>query len=169
MFKKITFLATLMMCTYLPASQAAWKVNIENDIFSNGKTAELIGEIKNTKQSIIFDCSQNKLAFSQVEENMNTTVKQGGKFKTLLKVDDNPPVTFTTTLARRDPQAIQLTSTEADKIVQVLSQLMQQRSSTDFLTGVTDTHGKQLSSGAGSVNSAKKALKKFIAACDITL
>lgn len=168
MLRKIV-LISLFSFTYLPVAQASWKTVVENDIFSAGKKAELIGEISNENQSVVFDCSEGKLAISQVEADRNTVVTGKGRYQTLIKIDDNQPVALNTTLIRRSPESIALTSTEKEKIMTLLRQLQAQTSRQDFLIGVMDSKGNQLSSGSGSVSFAKKSVTKFIKACKIEL
>ncbi|MDA8477401.1 hypothetical protein NNO04_01570 [Citrobacter sp. Awk 4] len=168
MLKKIV-LISLFSITYLPVAQASWKTVVENDIFSSGKKAELIGEISNENQSVVFDCSEGKLAISQVEADRNTVVTGKGSYQTLIKIDENQPVALNTTLIRRSPESIALTSTEKDKIMTLLRQVQAQNSRQDFLIGVMDSKGNQLSSGSGSVSFAKKSVNKFIKACKIEL
>lgn len=169
MLKKTVVVTALLSAVYLPVAQASWKTIVENDIFSGGKKAELIGEISNTNQSVTFDCSKDNLTVSQVEEDRNTTVAKKSAYQTLVKVDDNSPVVLNTTLVRRSPESIALVSTEKEKIMTLLQQLQAQTSGQDFLTGDMDNKGNHLSSGSGSVSFAKKAVNKFIAACSIKL
>ncbi|RKR64626.1 hypothetical protein C7387_1327 [Yokenella regensburgei] len=169
MFKKTVLASAFLLAGYLPFAQAAWKTNVENDIFTGGKSAELVGDISNKNQSLIFDCAAGQLSVSQVEQNSNTVVKGTHHYQSLIKVADNAPLTFNATLARRNPQSIQLESRENGKIKTLLAQLLAQQSREDFLVGVKDGKGNQLSSGAGSVSFANKSVKKFISACNISL
>lgn len=169
MTRKFSVIPAFLLMTYLPFAHATWKTNIENDIFTGGKSAELVGDINNKNQSLIFDCAAGQLSVSQVEQNSSTVVKGSHHYQSLIKIDDNEPLTFNATLSRRNPQSIQLESRENDKIKTLLSQLLAQQSREDFLVGVKDSKGRQLSSGAGSVSFANKSVKKFISACNISL
>ncbi|WP_368749995.1 hypothetical protein [Klebsiella aerogenes] len=169
MSKKIIAVAVLTMTTYIPFTQAYWKANVENDIFSNGKNAELIGDITNKNQSIIFDCTENELFVSQVEEDSTTAIKEKNDYQTLIKIGENVPVTFNTTLSRRNPESIQLRSGEEGKIKLVLKQLLTQTSGQDFLIGDIDGRGNHISSGSGSTSFSKKSVTRFISACKISL
>lgn len=169
MSKKIITIIVLTITAYLPSTEAAWKVNVENDIFSNGENAELIGDIINKNQSVIFDCTENELFISQVEEDSTTAIKEKNNYQTLIKIGENLPVTFNTILSRRNPESIQLRSNEEEKIKLILKQLLTQTSGRDFLIGDKDGNGKHISSGSGSISLAKKSVTKFISACHISL
>lgn len=169
MLKRAAVVIALLSTIYLPVAQASWKTVVENDIFSGGKKAELIGELSNANQSVTFDCSKDNLTISQIEEDRNTAVAKKSTYQTLIKVDDNSPVALSTTLIRRSPESIALISTEKEKIITLLRQLQAQTSGQDFLIGDIDSKGNHLSSGSGSVSFARKAVNKFIAACNIKL
>lgn len=169
MLKRTAVVIALLSTTYLPVAQASWKTVVENDIFSGGQKAELIGEISGENQSVTFDCSKDNLTISQVEADRDTAVAKKSTFQTLIKVDDNSPVALNTTLVRRSPESIALISTEKEKIMTLLQQLQAQTSGKDFLIGDIDSKGSHLSSGSGSVSFAKKAVNKFITACNIKL
>lgn len=169
MLKKTLFISSFLIVIYEPTALASWNTNSYTDIFTGTKNSELIAEINNKNQSVRFNCLEGKLTFSQVQEDQNTIIKGIHRYDILFRAGDNAPVTFDTTLSRRNPKSIQLTSTQQDQIRLVLKQLQSQSSGEDFLIGVTNKNGTRLSSGAGSMAFAKTSIKRFITACKITL
>jgi hypothetical protein len=168
MYKKscIIFLTTLC---YLPLAHASWETITKEDVFTAQKKAEMAAEISGHNQALIFNCTQNSLSMSQVEKDPNTAIATAKEFTTIVKIDDHDPVSFNTILSRRNPDYLQLKTTQADKIKVVLQQLLSQMSKKDFLIGTADSKGTPLSSYTGSVSFAKKAVNKFIAICNIKI
>lgn len=167
MFKRTIISLSLLTACYLPLAQASWKTTVERDIFSSSDNAALVADITNHNESVIVECKSGVLTISQVEQDSATKVKGNIAYKTLIEVPDNNPIEFNTVLNRRNANDIQLTSTEAPKIKQLLQQILTQSSSTDFLIGDVDKNGKHVSSASGSVSFAKKAVKEFVSACHI--
>ncbi|TNV22596.1 hypothetical protein FH968_00625 [Buttiauxella sp. B2] len=168
MYKKfcVIFMATLC---YLPVAQASWKTTTEDDVFTAQKKAQMDADISGHNQALIFNCSQNNLTMSEVEKDPNTSVTTIKKYTTIVKIDNNDPVVFDTTLSRRNPDYLQLKTSQTDKIKIVLKQLKDQSSKKDFMIGTADSKGTPLSSYTGSVSFAKKAINKFIATCNIKI
>ncbi|MNB69207.1 hypothetical protein D3C81_157350 [compost metagenome] len=167
MFKNVIYIVAVINIAHLPCAQASWKTTTEEDIFTSGKKAMMTGEIANSHQYLIFDCTKSKLSLSHVEIDPATVISTPLPYKALVKTNDNSLITFDTVLSRRNASEIQLTSKETDKIKTLLKQLSSQPSTSDFLVSVIDKNGNQVSSGSGSVSFAKKAIKKFMATCDI--
>lgn len=170
MFKKLFISLSVLAVCYLPFAQASWKTTTEPDIFSPGNNkAQLTGDITNHNQSVIFDCTQDSLSVSQVEQDSNTVIEGKTPYQTLIEVPENKPIVFNTVLSRRNPESIQMSSNETAKIKLLLKQLRDESSSDDFLIGDIDKNGKHVSSGSGSVSFARKAVNKFIAVCNLTV
>ncbi|MGN7790353.1 hypothetical protein [Enterobacter sp. 22452] len=170
MLKKLLISLSLLSSCSLSPAQASWKTTTEQDIFSPGYIkAELVGDITNHNQSVIFNCSKDSLSVSQVELDPDSMIGGEPHYQTLIEVPDNNPVVFNTVLSRRNAKYIQMMSNETTKIKLLLKQFRDESSRKDFLIGNIDSNGNHVSSGSGSVSFAKKAVKEFIAACNITL
>lgn len=102
---KITFMAAVLAS---PIVHAQWVTNTEDDLFSGGKKAMMIGEVSSANGAIIFDCTKDKLTAAYVEMDKTSESTANIPMDLIMKVDGNGAVKFNATLSRRNVQVLKL-------------------------------------------------------------
>lgn len=168
MKKFLTIALTVLTIATPTLTHARWVTSSEDDIFSGGKKAVLIGDLKSSSASIIFDCTKTDLSVAYAEEdNSNESNNSGPSIDLILKIDANKAQTLDATFSRRNAHYNQVASNDADKIKIILKQLMEAKSK--VLMGIQTKDGGNQFSLSGSVTNSTKATTNFIKACEIQL
>ena len=85
----------------------------------------------------------------------------------LTKVDDTPANKLEASLSRRNAQAVEVGTDDAEKITAVLKQL--QNAKSKILVGIQTQDGGNQSSFSGNASGSTAATNSFIKACEISL
>lgn len=163
LFKIGIIAASLMVST----AHARWVTNTEDDLFSGGKQAMMIGEVSNPNSAIIFDCTKQKLSVAFVEMDKTSEVTSDIPMDLILKVDGNNAVKLDATLARRNVQSVQISANDADQIKTLLKQIKDAKSKIQ-IGAQTKDGGNQMSS-SGNASSSTAAVNSLVSACEISL
>ena len=165
------FMSKFLLSTLLIASSvvslnanAEWFTKAEDDIFSGGKQAMLLGSISEMS-GIAFDCTKDSLELSYIEKG---SFKADGPVPVtiIVKIDSNEPVKFQGDFSRRNDEFIQASTTQ-DGIKEVLSQLKLAKSK--MLIGLSfDAVNKKMSFSA-DVAGSTKAVNDFTSACELKI
>ncbi|HCR1893016.1 TPA: hypothetical protein ONC27_004777, partial [Enterobacter asburiae] len=99
---KITFVAAVLAS---PIAHAQWVTNTEDDLFSGGKKAMMLGEVSSDNGAIVFDCTKEKLSAAYVEMDKSTESLSEVPMDLIMKVDGNTAVKLDATLSRRNVQS----------------------------------------------------------------
>ena len=157
---KITFVAAVLAS---PIAHAQWVTNTEDDLFSGGKKAMMLGD----NGAIVFDCPKEKLSAAYVEMDKSTESLSEVPMDLIMKVDGNTAVKLDATLSRRNVQSLQIQSDDADQLKTVLKQL--QGAKSKVLVGVQTKDGGNQHSMSANVSGSTTAVNSFIKACEINL
>ncbi|WP_347003879.1 hypothetical protein [Enterobacter roggenkampii] len=161
---KITFVAAVLAS---PIAHAQWVTNTEDDLFSGGKKAMMLGEVSSDNGAIVFDCTKEKLSAAYVEMDKSTESLSEVPMDLIMKVDGNTAVKLDATLSRRNVQSLQIQSDDADQLKTVLKQL--QGAKSKVLVGVQTKDGGNQHSMSANVSGSTTAVNSFIKACEINL
>ncbi|WP_455424792.1 hypothetical protein [Dryocola sp. LX212] len=147
---------------------AQWLTKTDDDLFSGGKKAMLIGSLNNSSSGIIFDCTSTTLSAAYVE--MNKTTDMSGEsvpVDLIFKVDSNAAVKMDAKMMRRNDTTVQAFSENAELAKSVLKSLRDGKKK--VMVGIQTTDGGNQSSLSGNVSNSTNAVNKFISACEIKL
>ena len=134
---KITFVAAVLAS---PIAHAQWVTNTEDDLFSGGKKAMMLGEVSSDNGAIVFDCTKEKLSAAYVEMDKSTESLSEVPMDLIMKVD---------------------------QLKTVLKQL--QGAKSKVLVGVQTKDGGNQHSMSANVSGSTTAVNSFIKACEISL
>ncbi|HGV9181391.1 TPA: hypothetical protein ACNO4K_005226 [Salmonella enterica subsp. enterica serovar Newport] len=160
---KITLLSALLS----PLAHAQWITNVEDDLFSGGQKAVMLGSLTSSGSAVIFDCSKGKLTASYVEEDKLTDDVPNLPMDLIIKIDGNAATKLDASLSRRNAQTLEITSDDSKSIIPLLKQL--QNAKSKILVGVQTKDGGNQSSFSGNVSGSTSAVNSFVKACEITL
>lgn len=161
---KICLVATALLA---PTAHARWVTNTDDDLFSGGKKAMMIGELASSNSAIIFDCTKSNIAMSYVEMDKSSESVADIPMDLVIKIDSGEAAKLDAILSRRNVQSVQISSADAEKIKVVLKQLQDAKSK--FLMGVQTKDGGNQHSLSGNVSGSTAAVNSFVKACEITL
>lgn len=161
---KITFMAAVLAS---PIVHAQWVTNTEDDLFSGGKKAMMIGEVSSANGAIIFDCTKDKLTAAYVEMDKTSESTADIPMDLIMKVDGNGAVKFNATLSRRNVQSIEIATDDAEQLKTVLKQLKEAKSKA--LIGAQTKDGGNQMSFTANISGSTTAVNSFVKACEITL
>lgn len=150
-----------------PIAHAQWVTNTEDDLFSGGKKAMMLGEVSSVNSAIIFDCTQDKLTVAYVEMDKSTESLSEIPMDLIMKIDNNAAVKLDATLSRRNVQSIQIESDASEQLRTLLKQI--QAAKSKVLVGVQTKDGGNQHSITANVSGSTTAVNSFVKACEITL
>lgn len=163
-FFKICIIAASLITS---TAYARWVTNTDDDLFSGGKQAMMLGEVSSQNSAIIFDCTKQSLKVSYVEMDKTSEVTSDIPMDLILKVDANSPVKLDATLSRRNVQSIQISSNDDEQIKTLLKQIKDAKSK--ILIGFQTKDGGNQISLSGNASGSTVAVNSFVNACEITL
>ncbi|WP_153011149.1 hypothetical protein [Pseudomonas oryzihabitans] len=146
-------------------AEASWTTVVRDDLFSDGKSAMLYGEVDRS-HSLVFDCDSEELKMSLLEvgtwhEGMTGTV---GKF--VVKVDDLEKRVYDVSFYKRNEQQVAV-GTSDEAIKNTLREIKAAKSK--VLVGLAipaiDSRWNSSADAIGSTTS----VEKFTKACNIQL
>lgn len=160
---KIVLLSALLS----PLAHAQWLTNVEDDLFSGGQKAVMIGSLSSSDNAVIFDCSKGKLTASYVEEDKTTDGSLDLPMDLIIKIDGNTATKLDARFSRRNAQTLEVSSDDSKNITPLLKQL--QNAKSKILVGVQTKDGGNQNSFSGDVSGSTTAVNRFVKACEITL
>lgn len=161
---KMTLVAAALVS---PIAHAQWVTNTEDDLFSGGKKAMMLGEVSSANGAIVFDCTKDKLKAAYVEMDKTTELTSELPMDLVMKVDGNNAVKLDANLSRRNVQSIQIESNDSDALKTLLKQLKEAKSK--VLVGAQTKDGGNQHSFTANVSGSTTAVNSFVKACEITL
>ncbi|MFH3346653.1 hypothetical protein [Klebsiella aerogenes] len=169
MMKKTRFIKAAIAAALLTSftAQAQWLTTVDDDLFSGGKKAMMIGSLSSSDSALIFDCTKTKISVAYVETDKSTESLPTMSMDLIVKVDGNPINKFKASLARRNAQAIEIKSDDTEMITTLLKQL--QNAKSKVLVGVQTPDGGNQSSFSGNASGSTVAANSFVKACEISL
>ncbi|WP_334677549.1 hypothetical protein [Klebsiella pneumoniae] len=169
MMKKVRLINAALAAVLLTsfASHAQWLTKVDDDLFTGGKKALMIGDLSSSNSGLIFDCTKNKLSVAYVETDKSSDSVPAIAMDLIIKVDGNPANKLEASLSRRNAQAIEVSTDDAEKITAVLKQL--QNAKSKVLVGIQTQDGGNQSSFSGNASGSTAATNSFIKACEISL
>lgn len=104
------------------AASADWYTKTQDDIFSGGKKAVLLGSI-NPGQAVAFDCDSEHLSFAFLQKEEWAKGRTSSTWKLLVKVDNGEVHRFTSESEKRNDEYVQYATEEKEEIMKLLIEL----------------------------------------------
>ncbi|OIN18270.1 hypothetical protein AO411_2003310 [Salmonella enterica subsp. enterica serovar Sarajane] len=161
---KYIFLLTALLA---PVAYADWDTQTDDDVFSGGKRAMLLGVLSSVGHNVVFDCSENKLMFSFLEEDNNSMLDAPIPVDLFVKIDDNEIAKLNALMMRRNSKFMGAESSDEDNIIKLLKQLRSAKKK--IIVGIQDKDGENRQSYSGDVVNSTSAVSNFVKACNIKL
>ncbi|UMB78180.1 hypothetical protein FXN80_07195 [Dickeya fangzhongdai] len=162
-FVKIIFAAMIFIS---PFTHAEWMTKVDDDVFSGGHKAVMMGSLGNSSSLVIFDCTKGKASIAYAEAD-KTSNNPDFPADLIIKIDGNDPIKFDAMISRRNDKTIQVGSDDMDKVTQVLKLLKTAKSK--FLVGIQTKDGGHQSSFSGGVSGSTNSVNSFASACELSV
>lgn len=127
----------------------------------------LLGVLSSVGHNVVFDCSENKLMFSFLEEDNNSMLDTPIPVDLFVKIDDNEIAKLNALMMRRNSKFMSAESSDEDNIIKLLKQLRSAKKK--IIVGIQDKDGENRQSYSGDVVNSTNAVSNFVKACNIKL
>lgn len=146
-------------------AHADWLTKVEDDIFSDGKKATMLGAIS-VGSSLIADCTTGgpvSLAYAETGE------WQDGlellKFRLLVKIDSSPVREFVGTAGQRNEKTWQVEAASGDDVLAAIKAMADSKK--QVLVGLQEPITNIKYSGTVTARGSSRAVKQFLEACGL--
>lgn len=149
-----------------PFTYADWITKVDDDVFTGGHKAVMIGGLgMSTSSAILFDCTKGTASISYVEQDNSTDDIANVPMDLIVKIDGNPVIKLDAELSRRNANSVEVTSTEMEKITDVLKLLKSAKSK--ILVGIQTKDGGHQASFSGNASGSTNSVNSFVNACEL--
>lgn len=145
-------------------ANAGWSTTVQDDIFSGGKSAMMVGTIS-AYQSVVLDCNSEGVTLALIQQEKWQEGHDNSTWSLLVKVDDGDVHRFTAASGRRNDKFSQYGTAEQDEILKVLNDLRNAKS--QVLLGLQSDVYNAKWSGTAPVNGSTSAADRFMQACKL--
>jgi hypothetical protein len=145
-------------------ASAGWSTTVQDDIFSGGKTAMLIGYIS-PYQSVVVDCNSEGLSLALLQQEKPQEGRGTSSWNLLVKVDGGDVHRFTAVSGRRNDKFSQYATADQDEIMKVLQDLRNAKS--QVLFGLQSEEYNAKWSGTAPVDGSTRETDRFMQACKL--
>ncbi|MBK5553815.1 hypothetical protein JFU49_26560 [Pseudomonas sp. TH03] len=160
----IAVAVALVGITFSSIASAYWSATIQDDIFSGGKKAMLLGDIS-PGQTLAFDCDASDLSIALLQKSKWPEGRESSSWKLLIKVDQGEIHKFTAESSKRNEDYIQYSTNEREEILKVLSELRDAKSSVQL--GIQSNEFESKWAGAMPVSGSTRETDRFMQACKL--
>lgn len=157
----------LSLAVFSATAHAAWFTQVDDDVFTGGKSAMFVGSFSNSDVGLAFDCTSEALSMSYVMQWKTPQELSGIETKLVVKVDGNQPQTFSGAFDIRNDSAVAITVEDREAVLKVLKQIQAAKSKILIGYAIPST-GFKVSFSGNALNSTSAA-NSFIKACNIQL
>jgi hypothetical protein len=159
------FVLAVAIAAVPAAAQASWATTVEDDIFSGGKKAMMLGMVS-SGSFVVADCeSGGDLSLGYAEKGDWADGLQNLNFRLLVKIDGEAVREFDGKARQRNEQAWQVTADKPDEVLAAIRAIGGAQK--QVLIGVQEpVTGTKFSGTARSAGSTR-AVKQFLEACGL--
>ncbi|MFJ4051469.1 hypothetical protein [Pseudomonas hunanensis] len=163
---KARMAAALGMCGLVISSLASadWITTTQDDIFSGGKTAMMLGYIS-PFQSVAVDCNSDGLSLALLQKEKWQEGRPSSAWNLLVKVDGGEVHRFIASSRQRNTEYVQYVTFEKDEILKVLADL--RNAKVQILLGLQSDEFDAKWSGTAPVSGSTRETDKFMQACKL--
>ncbi|EGL8525977.1 hypothetical protein IRL25_002504 [Salmonella enterica] len=164
--KFIPFVIMLLASTAY--ADANWGTQVDDDVFSGGKTATMIG-ILLSGDAVFFECNGgDKITVSLVSKVDNKiSFDPPVPADLFIKIDENKAVKLNALIKRRNSSFVGAESSDRNSILTLLKQL--QSAKKKIIVGLSDKAGGVKNQYPGEVQNSTSSVSTFVEACKIKL
>jgi hypothetical protein len=147
------------------AAHANWTTSVEDDIFSGGKKATMLGLIS-SGSFVVADCvSGGELSLGYAEKGAWVDGLERLNFRLLVKVDGETVREFAGKASQRNEQAWQVEADQADEVLSAIKAIGGARK--QVLIGIQEPVTGTKFSGTVRSAGSTRAVKQFLDACGL--
>jgi hypothetical protein len=136
----------------------------EDDIFSGGQKATLIGHV-DPFHALVFDCDSERLTLSLIEKSKWQKGMELANYRLLVKVDQGAIHDFAAKGSQRNEQYSQVATADRDKILGLLREIRDAQAQIQIGMQIKETGSKW--SGTSSVAGSTREADRFLQACNL--
>lgn len=155
----------LLPLVYASIANAEWITTTEDDVFSDGKSAMMLGGL-DPYSALVFDCNSSGTSLSFIQISQWNKNMEGAESRVLVKVDSNNKYEFIGRLYQRNDKYIGV-RVEDPNLVKLLAEIKEAKSK--VIIGLANKSNDQKWNGAASAYGSTKATQQFIDACKINI
>ncbi|WP_226439723.1 hypothetical protein [Pseudomonas sp. MWU16-30316] len=145
-------------------ANADWITTTQDDIFSGGKTAMLLGYIS-PFQSVALDCNSEGLSLALLQKEKWEVGRSSSAWNLLVKVDAGEVHKFTAYSGQRNTEYVQYITNDKEEILKVLADLRNAKAR--VLLGLQSDEYNAKWSGTAPVSGSTRETEKFMQACKL--
>lgn len=145
-------------------ASADWITTTQDDIFSGGKTAMMLGYIS-PFQSVAVDCNSESLSLALLQKEKWQEGRPSSSWNLLVKVDGGEVHRFVANSAQRNSEYAQYVTFEKDEILKLLTDLRNAKS--QILLGLQSDEFNAKWTGTAPVSGSTRETDKFLQACKL--
>lgn len=146
------------------AANADWMTHVEDDIFSGGQKAMLVGTI-DPYHALIFDCVSDGLSMHFLEKTKWESGMAQASFRLLVKVDQGEVYDFAAKGSQRNDVFIQASVSDKDRVLKLLGEIRDAQQQIQLGLRVKEIDAKW--SGIASVAGSTRETDRFLKACNL--
>jgi len=161
---KLSMISAVVALTFSSFASAGWMTKTEDDIFSGGQKAMLIGEV-DPFHALVFDCDSENLAFSLIEKSKWQEGMELVSHRLLVKVDEEGIHDFAAKGSQRNEHYVQISTADRDKILGLLKEIRDAQNQIQIGIQIKELGGKW--SGTASVAGSTRETDRFLQACKL--
>ncbi|AOE86997.1 hypothetical protein [Pseudomonas sp. TCU-HL1] len=161
---KLSVISAVVALTFSSLASAGWMTTTQDDIFSGGQKAMLIGEV-DPFHALVFDCDSERLALSLIEKSKWQEGMELASYRLLVKVDQGAIYDFAAKGSQRNEQYVQSSTADRDKILGLLKEIRDAQAQIQIGLQITETGSKW--SGTSSVAGSTREADRFLQACNL--
>jgi len=143
---------------------AQWSTTTQDDIFSGGQKAMMLGDIT-PAQAVAFDCDSENLTLALLQKEKWSDTRTSTSWNLLMKVDKGEIHRFKAVSLKRNDAYIQYVTNEKDEILKLLGDLRDAK--TAILLGLQSDEFNSKWSGTVSATGSTRETDKFLQACKL--
>lgn len=161
LIRAIPLLASMI---FSGAASAEWFTNIQDDIFSGGKKAMLVGAIS-PYQALVFDCDSESLTLAIISKEKWADGMEKVNTKILVKVDEGGVHELSAINSKRNTEYNQSMAAEKAVVLSILTDIRDAQSNIQLGLSMPEIGGKW--SGVISPAGSTREANRFIEACKL--
>ncbi|WP_114192498.1 hypothetical protein [Edaphovirga cremea] len=157
----------LFSMLFTPFAHAQWTTQVDDDLFTGGKKATMLGDLQGTEAALIFDCTNKMVSISYIQRHSDQETISRVPFTLIVKIDANDALKMDAQSGRRNSKYLEISADDKDQILAIIKNLQQAKN--QILVGLQTKDGGNQFSLSGGVSGSTKATDQFIKACELPL
>lgn len=146
------------------AANADWMTSVEDDIFSGGQKAMLMGNI-DPYHALIFDCDSNGLSMNLLEKAKWESGMARASYRLLVRVDQGEVYDFAAKGSQRNDLFTQTSVLDKDEVLKLLGEIRDAQQQVQVGLQIKEIGAKW--SGIASAAGSTRETDRFLNACNL--